>query len=80
VPDFHVFHHGEAGMPSVAQAEAQQRALAAAGLIPSTAASDSELPRRLFREDLHREILNKHQPLHEIAHNSDLRGVAEPTG
>jgi ABC-type nitrate/sulfonate/bicarbonate transport system substrate-binding protein len=80
VPDFHVFHRGEASVPSVAKAEALQRALGAAGLLSSAAARDNELPRRLFREDLHREILSPHQHLHEIATASDLRGVGSPSG
>ena len=79
VPDFHVFSRDNAGLPSVSEAEAQQRALSSAELIPALAASDPELPRRLFREDLHREILNPHPPLHELIHTSDPRGVAEPT-
>jgi ABC-type nitrate/sulfonate/bicarbonate transport system substrate-binding protein len=58
VPDFHVFHRGDAGVPTVEKARALQRSLGAAGLIPPAAAKDTDLPRRLFREDLHREILS----------------------
>ncbi|MBL9198867.1 MAG: ABC transporter substrate-binding protein [Opitutaceae bacterium] len=58
VPDFHVFHRGEAGVPAVDKARALQRALGAAGLLPPAAAKDADLPRRLFREDLHREIIS----------------------
>jgi ABC-type nitrate/sulfonate/bicarbonate transport system substrate-binding protein len=76
VPDFHVFHRGDASVPKLDRAEAQQRALVAAGLLPAAAAQDNELPRRLFREDLHREIINQHHHLNEIAKTSDLRGVA----
>lgn len=65
VPDFHVFHRGDAGVPTLDKAEALQRALGAAGLLSPVAAKDAALPRRLFREDLFREILNPHQPLHE---------------
>jgi two-component system, oxyanion-binding sensor len=75
VPDFHVFHRRDANVPFVEKAEALQRALGAAGLLPVTAMKDPGLPRRLFREDLHREILTPHQPLNEIAKASDLRGV-----
>lgn len=67
VPDFHVFHRGKAGVPAVEKARELQRALGAAGLLPPAAAKDPELPRRLFREDLHREILTANQHLHEIA-------------
>lgn len=58
VPDFHVFHRGEASVPAVDKARALQRALGAAGLLPPATAKDAEIPRRLFREDLHREILS----------------------
>lgn len=60
VPDFHIFHRGDAGFPAVAKAAALQQALVAAGLLPAAAAPD--LPRRLFREDLHREFLKTNQP------------------
>lgn len=73
VPDFHVFHRHGANVPEVAKAEALQRALAAAGLIGGHAL-DPHLPRRLFREDLHREIL---PPTHQDAFaTTDHRGVA----
>jgi ABC-type nitrate/sulfonate/bicarbonate transport system substrate-binding protein len=74
VPDFHVFHRGDANIPTAAKAAALQRSLGAAGLLSPAAASDSELPRRLFREDLHRDSLH-HHPLHELTTPSDLRGV-----
>jgi ABC-type nitrate/sulfonate/bicarbonate transport system substrate-binding protein len=80
VPDFHVFHRGDASVPTLDRAESQQRALAATGLLPAAAASDTELPRRLFREDLHREIINQHHHLNEITKPSDLRGVASSLG
>jgi ABC-type nitrate/sulfonate/bicarbonate transport system substrate-binding protein len=80
VPDFHVFHRGDASVPTQERAEWQHHALAAAGLLPSTAATDRELPRRLFREDLHREIINQHHHLNEIAKTSDLPGVASQLG
>jgi ABC-type nitrate/sulfonate/bicarbonate transport system substrate-binding protein len=72
VPDFHVFHRGGANVPSAAQAAALQRALGAAGLLSPAAAADPELPRRLFREDLHRDALYHH---HEAVSSSDVRGV-----
>ena len=78
VPDFHVFHRGDTGLPAVEKAEALQHALGAAGLLPPASAEDSQLPRRLFREDLHREIFS--QPMHEIATSSDLRGVGSRRG
>lgn len=75
VPDFHVFHRGDANIPTAAKAAGLQRALGAAGLLSPAAASDFELPRRLFREDLHRGALHQH-PLHELTSTSALRGVA----
>ncbi|MEO5958529.1 MAG: CmpA/NrtA family ABC transporter substrate-binding protein [Opitutaceae bacterium] len=75
VPDFHVFHRGEANVPTAAKAAALQAALGAADLLPPAAASDPELPRRLFREDLHRDALIQHH-LHEHTSSPDLRGVA----
>lgn len=80
VPDFHVFHRGDASVTAVEKAEALQRALGAAGLLSPGAANDQKLPRRLFRADLHREILTPHQTLHENATPSDLRGVASQAG
>ncbi|MBI5768578.1 MAG: ABC transporter substrate-binding protein [Verrucomicrobia bacterium] len=79
VPDFHVFHRGGANVPAATKAAALQRALAAAGLLPPAAAADPELPRRLFREDLHRDALNL-PPLHEPNSSPDLRGVAVTPG
>jgi two-component system, oxyanion-binding sensor len=76
VPNFHIFHQGDANVPTVAKAVALQRALSAAGLLPSAAANDPELPRRLFREDLHRAHLQPNQPIHAQATSPDLRGVA----
>ncbi|HEY1108052.1 MAG TPA: CmpA/NrtA family ABC transporter substrate-binding protein [Opitutaceae bacterium] len=61
ISDFILFHHNEANVPSVEKALGIQRALAAAHLLPATAAADTDLPRRLFREDLHREILKTTQ-------------------
>ena len=66
VPDFHVFHRGEANVPAVAKAASLQAALLEAGLLPSEGAL-TDLPRRLFREDLYRHALhtNHHDdPLH----------------
>lgn len=54
VPDFHVFHRGDANVPAPAKAAALQQALVAAGLLP---ASTTALSHRLFREDLHRSAL-----------------------
>ncbi|MEO7414249.1 MAG: CmpA/NrtA family ABC transporter substrate-binding protein [Opitutaceae bacterium] len=61
VPEFHVFHRGGASFPSVEKAEALQRALSAANLVPP--ATPADLPRRLFREDLLRSALEQHLPL-----------------
>lgn len=52
VPDFHVFHRGHANRPSLTRAQALQRDLVAAGLVPAPLA-DPALPARLFREELH---------------------------
>jgi ABC-type nitrate/sulfonate/bicarbonate transport system substrate-binding protein len=79
VPDFHVFHRGEAGVPAVDRAVALQRTLGVAGLLSPAAAQNPETPRRLFREDLHREILNPNQP-HEIASSSNVHGVGGQPG
>jgi two-component system, oxyanion-binding sensor len=69
VPDFHVFHRGEANVPFVEKAVALQAALVSAGLLPSAPA---DLPRELFREELHREILTHPLP-HELVSSSRLR-------
>ena len=79
VPDFFVFHRGEANVPGVEKARALQHALGAAGLLSPAAARDADLPRRLFREDLHREILTSHQHLHEIVTPSNLREPGRPS-
>jgi ABC-type nitrate/sulfonate/bicarbonate transport system substrate-binding protein len=65
VPDFHIFHRGDAGLPDVAKAAALQHALIAAGLLAASASP--ELPRRLFREDLYREILRPQLRPHAVA-------------
>jgi ABC-type nitrate/sulfonate/bicarbonate transport system substrate-binding protein len=54
VPDFHVFSRGDASCPTVDRGDTLQHELVAAGIIPRSALTPS-LPRRLFREDLHRE-------------------------
>lgn len=72
VPDFHVFHRGEAGVPDVEKARALQHALGAAGLLAAPAAADATLPGRLFRADLHREIFSSSPHLHEIATPSEF--------
>lgn len=56
VPNFHVFHRDDTGVPTHEKAAALQTALLAAGLLPPPTARDSDLPRRLFREDLHRAL------------------------
>ncbi len=79
VPDFHVFHRGGANVPAPEKAVALQQALGTAGLLPPAAVTDPELPRRLFREDLHRDALQP-TPLHESKPSPDLRGVAVTPG
>lgn len=56
VPDFHVFHRGDTGVPTRDKAVALQAALGTAGLLPPLSARDADLPRQLFREDLHRTL------------------------
>ena len=56
VPDFHVFHRGDAGAPTLARATALQADLVAAGLVPAKLATPA-LARGLFRENLHRQAL-----------------------
>lgn len=60
VSDFIVYHRGEASVPTAAKAAALQQALGAAGLLSAEAAVDADLPRRLFREDIHRASLQHH--------------------
>jgi len=59
VPDFHVFHHGDINVPIATKATALQRDLGAAGLLSPSAANDPELPHRLFREDIYREVVRE---------------------
>jgi ABC-type nitrate/sulfonate/bicarbonate transport system substrate-binding protein len=66
VPEFHVFHRGDANVPTREKAERLQRALTAARLVTPGPALPSDLPSRLFREDLHREILSQPPTHHEI--------------
>lgn len=55
IPDFHVFHRDGANFPTAEKAEALQRELTAASLLPANTPAD--LFRRLFREDLLRTAL-----------------------
>jgi ABC-type nitrate/sulfonate/bicarbonate transport system substrate-binding protein len=52
VPDFHVFHAGNANHPTIAKATALQQELVEAGLLPGGTANN-KLPALLFREDLY---------------------------
>lgn len=52
VPDFHIFHHGNANQPTISKAQALQQELIEAGLLPGGSAT-SKLPALLFREDLY---------------------------
>jgi ABC-type nitrate/sulfonate/bicarbonate transport system substrate-binding protein len=58
VPDFHIFHRGEANVPTSEKAAIVQRGLSSAGLLSAELAADTDLPRRLFREDLYRAALH----------------------
>ena len=51
IPDFHIFHREGANVPEVSKAQALQTQLARAGLLTVRVASD--LPGRLFREDIY---------------------------
>ena len=59
VPDFHVFHRGEANVPTQEKAVAQQQSLVAGGLLPPSTL-ESDLPRQLFREDLYRAAFSRY--------------------
>ena len=61
VPDFHVFHRGGTNRPSVEKAAAIQAALVAAGLLTSADAAERDLPRQIFRNDLHCAALSYQQ-------------------
>ena len=65
-PDFHIFSRRDANVPTVAKAAALQAELLAAGLL-SAATLSPALPRRLFREDLHRAALQPN-PHYHAAH------------
>jgi ABC-type nitrate/sulfonate/bicarbonate transport system substrate-binding protein len=62
-PDFHIFHRGDANMPTATKAAELQSSLIGAGLLTATttATAFSELPRHLFREDLYRDALHTNQ-------------------
>jgi ABC-type nitrate/sulfonate/bicarbonate transport system substrate-binding protein len=64
VPDFLVFHAGNANQPSAAKASAVQQDLIEAALLPSGAVT-AQLPARLFREDIFNHTLRTHTP-HEL--------------
>jgi ABC-type nitrate/sulfonate/bicarbonate transport system substrate-binding protein len=67
VPDFHVFHRGDACVPTAAKAAALHAAMASAGQLPPAATADRTLPARLFREDLHRAALTLKDHAHVSA-------------
>ena len=73
VRGFHVFHAGNANLPDANKASAIQDSLLRAGLLQADLLPP-HLPRRLFREDLYREIPNL-PTHHAIATTRDLRGV-----
>ena len=64
VPDFLVFHAGNANQPTAAKALAVQQDLIEAALLPSGAVT-AQLPLRLFREDIFNHALRTHTP-HEL--------------
>ncbi|HYC73029.1 MAG TPA: CmpA/NrtA family ABC transporter substrate-binding protein [Opitutaceae bacterium] len=73
VPDFHVFAAGDANVPTAPRFAVLQDELVASGLLPR-ASLTPELPRLLFREDLHRAALA--QPLHAPQELPEPGGVA----
>jgi ABC-type nitrate/sulfonate/bicarbonate transport systems, periplasmic components len=73
VPDFLVFHRGDANVPTAAKALSLQHELAAAGIL--RAGVEADLAARLFREDLYRAALNL-PVTHESLSSSDLPTVA----
>lgn len=60
VPDFMVFHRGNANVPTASKAAALQKALTSAGILRGKTGPD--LPSQLFREDLYRVAINHHYP------------------
>ena len=58
-PDFHVFHRDGANVPTAEKAARVQESLVEAGLL-SPALVDAQLPRSLFREDLFRQAMARH--------------------
>jgi len=64
VPDFHVFHAGQANLPSTAKATSIQHELIEATFLPAGSAT-AHLPRRLFREDIFNHAICTH-PSHEL--------------
>ncbi len=64
IPDFHVFHAGQANRPSSAKASVIQQDLIAAGLLPSGAVTN-QLTCRLFREDIFNHATRTNSP-HEL--------------
>lgn len=57
VPDFVVFHRGDANVPGADKAAALQQELVAAGILPTTTGAD--VSGALFREDIYRAALNQ---------------------
>jgi ABC-type nitrate/sulfonate/bicarbonate transport system substrate-binding protein len=64
VPDFHVFHSGQANLPSIAKASALQRELVEAGFLPPGSVND-KTPGLLFREDIFNHATRTNSP-HEL--------------
>lgn len=73
ISDFLVFHRDGANVPSVEKADALQREMVAAGMLPE--GTDAQLSQRLFREDLYREALKTNIP-HETVPPIAVTGIA----
>ncbi len=64
--DCFIFHRGDANDPLPAVGAAVLRQLAAAGLVPASAAEGSDLAHRLFRHDLFKQAVANHSP-HDLS-------------
>jgi ABC-type nitrate/sulfonate/bicarbonate transport system substrate-binding protein len=69
IPNFFVFHAGDANVPTVAAARSLQAQLLAAGTI-APGEHLAALPAQLFREDLYREALAEHLPSPSVVSRS----------
>jgi ABC-type nitrate/sulfonate/bicarbonate transport system substrate-binding protein len=64
LPDFHVFHRGQANVPTEHKAQVLQKNLVDAGLLTARQIAP-DLPKRLFREDIYSTAISQLLP-HEL--------------